>query len=61
SMDALLDELTEIRDCVAAINKVAEGWGFGGMASLDRAMVEAITHETWDIAEIGGRLYVFTK
>lgn len=61
SMEALLDELTEIRDCVAAMNDVAASWGFDEMASLDSAKVERVARETWDIVEIGERLYVFDK
>lgn len=61
SMDALLDALTEIRDCVAAMNNVAASWGFDDMASLDSAKVEGVARETWDIVEINGKLYVFDK
>lgn len=61
SMDTLLDELTEIRDCVAAMNNVAASWGFDDMASLDSTKVERVARETWDIVEIGGKLHVFDK
>jgi hypothetical protein len=61
SMDALLDELTDIRAWTDAINEVASRCGIDGMISLDRVKIEAVAHETWDIVEIGGRLYVFAK
>lgn len=61
SMEALLDELTEIRDWTNALHEVARTWGIDGMVSLDRVKIEAMTHETWDIVEMGGRLYVFAK
>jgi len=61
SMAALLDELTEIRDWTNALQEVARTWGIQGMVSLDRAKIEAMARETWDIVERGGRLYVFIK
>ncbi|MGH3904685.1 MAG: hypothetical protein ACRDTE_10915 [Pseudonocardiaceae bacterium] len=61
SMDALLNELTEIRDCMAAITEVAASWGFDDMAGLDPASVERVARETWDIVEISGNLYAFDK
>ena len=60
-MDALLDDLTEVRDWEAAIDELAARHGIDGLVSLDRTKVELIARETWDIVEVGGRLYVFTK
>jgi hypothetical protein len=60
-MDALLDDLTEVRDWEAAIDELAARHGIEGLVSLDRTKVELIARETWDIVEVGGRLYVFTK
>jgi hypothetical protein len=61
SMNALLDELTDIRGCEAVLNEVAANWGFDGLASLDHRTIEDIARETWDIVEITGRLHVFNK
>lgn len=61
SMEVLIDELTEIRDCVAAMNNVAASWGFDEMASLDSAKVEKVARETWDIVEIDRKLYASDK
>jgi len=60
-MDALLDDLTEIRDWEAAIDELATRHGIDGLVSLDRTKVELVARETWDIVDVGGRLYVFTK
>jgi hypothetical protein len=60
-MDALLDELTEVRDWEAAIAELATRHGIDGLVSLDRTKVELVARETWDIVEVGGHLYVFTK
>lgn len=60
-MDALLDDLTEVRDWEAAIVELAARHGIDDLVSLDRAKVELVARETWDIVEVGGRLYVFTK
>jgi hypothetical protein len=61
SMDALLDELTEVGECLTAINEVAKRWGFDGLANLDREAVMHIAHETWDIVQREGRFHVFSK
>jgi len=61
SMNVLLDELTEIGECQAAINEVAKQWGFDGLANLDEGAVVRIAHETWDIVDAGGQLHVFIK
>jgi hypothetical protein len=60
-IDALLDALTEIRDWEAAIDELAARHGIDGLVSLDRSKVELVARETWDIVDLGGRLYVFTK
>jgi hypothetical protein len=60
-MDALLDELTEVRDWEAAIGELAARHGIDELVSLDRTKVELVARETWDIVDVGGRLYVFTK
>lgn len=60
-MDALLDNLTEVRDWEAAIGELAARHGIDDLVSLDRSRVELIARETWDIVEVGGCLYVFTK
>lgn len=60
-IDALLDDLTEVRDWESAIDELAARYGIDGLVSLDRSKVEPIARETWDIVEVGGRLYVFTK
>jgi len=61
SMDALLDELTEVRDWERALDKFAGRWGIDGLVALDRDKVEHVARLTWDIVEIGGRFHVFTK
>jgi hypothetical protein len=61
SMNVLLDELTEIGECQAAIDEVAKSWGFDGLVNLDQAAVARIAHETWDIVEVGGQLHVFIE
>jgi hypothetical protein len=60
-IDALLDDLTEVRDWESAIDELAARYGIDGLVSLDRSKVEPIARETWDIVEVGRRLYVFTK
>jgi hypothetical protein len=60
-MDALLDDLTEVRDWEAAISELAARHGIDDLVSLDRAKVALVARETWDIVEVSGRLYVFTK
>ncbi|MEC3979634.1 hypothetical protein [Amycolatopsis sp. H20-H5] len=61
SMDALLDELTEIRDWQHAVDEVADRLGFDGLVTLNHAKLEAVARETWDIVEIGEVFYAFTK
>jgi hypothetical protein len=61
SMEALLDELTEIRDWQRAINEVAHREGFEEFVTLEQAKIEAMARATWDIVEVGGKLYVFSK
>jgi len=61
SMEMLLNELTEIRDWQRAIDEVTRAGGFDGFVVLDHAKIEAVARETWDIIEIGGSFYVFTK
>jgi len=60
-IDALLDDLTEVCDWESAIDELAARHGIEGLVSLDRSKVEPIARETWDIVELGGRLYVFSK
>ena len=61
SMDALLNELTEISDWERAIAEVSNHWGIDGLVSLDRAKVERVARATWDIVESAGRFHVFSK
>lgn len=61
SMDDLLDELTEIRDWEHAIAELAGQWGIDDLVSLDRRKVEHVARLTWDIVELNGRYFVFTK
>lgn len=61
SMDDLLDELTEIRDWERAVAELAGRWGIDDLVSLDRRKVEHVAQITWDIVELNGRLYAFTK
>jgi hypothetical protein len=60
-MDALLDDLTEVRDWEGAIGELAARHGIDGLVSLDRSRVELIAREPWDIVDVAGCLYVFTK
>lgn len=61
TMDALLDQLTEVRDWEHALSELAGHWGIDGLVSLDRRKVEQIARETWDIVELNGRFYAFNK
>lgn len=61
SMDDLLEELTEIRDWERAIAELAGHWGIDDLVSLDRSKVEHIARLTWDIVELDGHLYAFSK
>lgn len=61
SMDQLLDELTEVTAWEGAIAELAGKWGIDELVSLDRDKVQRIARDTWDIVEIQGRLYAFTK
>ena len=61
TMDALLDQLTEVRDWEHALGELAGQWGIDGLVSLDRRKVERVARETWDIVELNGHFYVFDK
>jgi hypothetical protein len=61
SMDALFEAMTEIRACKAEVDAIAERWGFPGLFSIDEERLRTIAHAMWDIVEIGGTLYVFSK
>jgi hypothetical protein len=61
STDALLGDLTEVRDWANALNDFARQQGIDGLVFLDRSKVERLARLTWDIIEIGGKFYVFTK
>ncbi len=61
TMDALLDQLTEVRDWEHALDDLAGQWGIDGLVSLDRRKVERVARETWDIVELNGHFYAFDK
>lgn len=61
SMDQLLDELTEVTTWEGALAELAGKWGIDELVSLDRDKVQRIARDTWDIVEIKGRYFVFTK
>jgi hypothetical protein len=61
SMDALLDELTEVSEWEQALDDFARQRGIDEFVSLDRAKVAHIARLNWDIVEMEGRPYVFTK
>jgi hypothetical protein len=61
SMDALLEELTDVRDWQDALDELAGQWGIDGLVSLDRDRVEGIARQAWDIVETAGSFYAFAK
>jgi hypothetical protein len=61
SMDALLDDLTDVRDWENTLDELAGQWGIDGLVSLDRDRVEGIARQAWDIVETAGRFYAFAK
>jgi hypothetical protein len=61
SMEALLDELTELRDWKRAIAEIAEQYGFDQYVSIDLAKIEATVRAGWDIIKLGGTFYAFSK
>lgn len=61
SMDELVEAKTDIRACRTAVKNVAAAWGYEEFVTLDGAKIEAAVRATWDVVEIGGRFYVFSK
>jgi hypothetical protein len=60
-MDALLDDLTDVRDWQNTLDELAGQWGIDGLVSLDRDRVEGIARQAWDIVETAGSFYAFAK
>jgi hypothetical protein len=61
NIDELLEQLTEVRDCETAIDRVAAEHGFPGLGHLDRSALARITRDVWDIVVTSGGLHVFEK
>jgi hypothetical protein len=61
SIEALFDAMTDIRACKLEVDAVAERWGLDGFFVIDQQMVKTIARTMWDIVEVSGRLYVFSK
>jgi hypothetical protein len=61
SMVELLGELTDARACMAAVQQTAEQFGFEAYVTLDYLALGRMARETWDVVELEGRLYVFTR
>lgn len=59
--DEVVSELTEIADWQNALDRFAEERGLTGLVRLDTAAIAEQAAMTWDIVEMGGRLYVFDK
>jgi hypothetical protein len=60
-MDEVVEGLTEIQDWERDLVQWSMERGLQGMVSLDHDGIEKVTRETWDVVEIGGRLYVFNR
>jgi hypothetical protein len=61
SMEALLEEITELRDWKRVIDAVAKEHGFDQYVSIDLAKIEATVRAGWDIIKLGGTFYAFSK
>lgn len=61
SIEALFDTMTDIRACKAEVDAVAERWGLDDFFVIDQQMVETTARTMWDIVEIGGKFYAFSK
>lgn len=60
-MNQLLDELTEITAWESDIADLAGKWGIDELVHLNRDKIAQTARATWDIVEIKGRYFVFTK
>lgn len=61
TMEAALDELTEVKDCIAIAREVAKLWGMQDYITVDWKHLEATARQTWDVVEMGGKLHLFNK
>ncbi|HEU5156154.1 MAG TPA: hypothetical protein VFU43_04100 [Streptosporangiaceae bacterium] len=61
SIEALFDAMTDIRACKLEVDAVAERWGLDGFFVIDQERLAAVARAMWDIVEVNGRLYAFSK
>lgn len=61
SINELAENLTELPACEEEVDRVAARWGFDGLFTVDEKKLRALADLTWDIVEIGGKLYVFSR
>lgn len=61
SINHLIDELTEITDWQAALDKVSDQWGIEDLVTLNRAKIERLVRDRWDIVQINNQLFAFEK
>lgn len=60
-MTRVIDELTEVLEWEADLQAFAAERGIEELVSLDRAAVERIARNSWDIVKMGGQFHVFIK
>lgn len=61
SLDAVVDTVTNFEAAEAAIEAAAARWGLPGCVRIDRGRVMELVRATWDIVDIRGTFYAFTK
>lgn len=60
-MTRVIDELTEVLEWESDLQAFAAERGIEELVSLDRASVERIARNSWDIVKMGGQFHVFIK
>lgn len=61
SMDALVEDLTDLNEQVAEVERLANDQDCQNAISLIRTELERIVDDRWHIIENDGRLHVFAK
>jgi len=61
TLEALVEQLTDLGQWREAIDTVTEQWGIGDFVSFDYRKLYRVALETWSIVGLDGKLHVFTK
>ena len=61
SIDGLIARLSQLQERMPEMGNFVDDGAMQSFRTLDRAGLEALAHDTWDIVEVGGRLHLFSK